>query len=77
MADWTKDELEALPQTDTIFNVPALVVDQHSWVQEGYMIHDRCQPSTPTCVHAGIPIPSGKLLIKKGDSYDLIDEVRS
>ncbi len=64
--------------TTMVFNRDDLVVNDHEWQQQGYMITDVCNPSTPMCHHVGIPIPSGKLLIKteKGE-YDLVDEKRS
>lgn len=61
--------------TDMVFNQPQLITNDHDWVQRGYMIEDACNPSRPECHNGGIPIPSGKLLVKdqKG-GYDLIDE---
>lgn len=71
---YTDDELAGLPQTSQVFEAPNLIFDAHQWRQEGYELHDACSPSTATCVSVGIPIPSGKLLVKKGGGYDLIDE---
>jgi hypothetical protein len=73
---FTEEELAALPSTSTVFNQPSLDVDSHDWVQQGYMITDTCSPKTSACQPVGIPIPSGKLLIKKDGRYDLIDETR-
>lgn len=73
---WTEAEIAALPQTDAVFNQPKLVVDEHDWLQEGYMIRDNCQPSRMNCVNAGIPIPSGQMLIKEKGAYKLVDEMR-
>jgi len=73
--DYTPEELEALPQTETIFNQPALEFDNHVWVQVGYTIEDHC----PTgCVSQGIPIKSGTMLIKDKETgkYSIVDEVR-
>jgi hypothetical protein len=65
-----------LPQTATVFDRPALAFDSHEWQQQGYMVTDICQPRTSACEPVGIPIPSGKLLIRKDGRYDLVDEVR-
>lgn len=73
---YTNEELESLPQTSTVFNRPALHFDSHEWVQQGYMIQDNCRPRTPNCEAVGIPIPSGKLLIKIDGRYELVDEHR-
>jgi hypothetical protein len=73
--EWTEEELANLPQTTQVFDAPKLVINEHEWVQEGYMIHDNCLLSKPTCVNVGIPIPPGKLLIKtKQGTYDLVEE---
>jgi hypothetical protein len=74
--EWSDEEIQALPQTTQVFDAPKLQTNEHDWVQEGYMIHDACRIPKPTCVNAGIPIPSGSLLIKtKTGGYDLVDEV--
>jgi hypothetical protein len=73
---FTEEELAALPSTSTIFDRPTLEFDSHDWVQQGYTLTDTCNPHTSACEPAGIPIPSGKLLIKKDGRYDLIDEKR-
>lgn len=73
---FTKEEVEALPQTTQVFDRPSMIFDQHEWRQEGYMITDVCHPSRPDCHHVGIPIPTGKVLVKKGDGYDLVNEGR-
>jgi hypothetical protein len=73
--EWTEEEVKTLPQTTQVFDAPKLVIKEHAWVQEGYMIRDACIISKPTCVNAGIPIPPGSLLIKtKQGTYDLVDE---
>lgn len=72
---YTEEELNALPQTSAVFDKPKLVVNEHEWVQRGYMIEDVCNPSKATCEHVGIPIPFGRLLIKTKGGYDLVDEV--
>lgn len=73
--EYTEEELANLPQTEQVFEAPALIIDQHEWRQEGYMITDICNPSRPDCQHVGIPIPSGKMLIKdKKGRYALISE---
>ncbi len=74
-ATYTEEEINKLPQTNQVFEAPELVVSEHEWRQQGYMITDICNPSKPTCQHVGIPIPSGKLLIKKNGGYDLVDEM--
>lgn len=73
---FTKEELDALPQTDTVFDRPYLEFDSHEWLQEGYTVRDNCNPGGPSCESVGIPIPSGKLLVKKNGRYDLVDERR-
>lgn len=72
--DYTEEEIQTLPQTETVFDRPALVIDQHDWRQEGYYITDVCDPSRPDCQHVGIPIKSGQLLIKRNGGYALVDE---
>lgn len=66
---YTDTELEALPQTEAIFDVPQLQIDQHTWVQQGNYIIEQCHD------HKGIPIPSGMMLVKEGSSYKLVDEL--
>jgi hypothetical protein len=73
---FSEEELNSLPQTATIFDKPALQFDTHTWQQEGYMLRDVCNPANSSCEPVGIPIPSGKLLIRKDGSYDLVDEKR-
>jgi hypothetical protein len=73
--DWTEEELAALPQTPNVFDKPALVFNDHKWIQQGYEVIDDCNPKTPACHPGGIPIPSGKTLVKRGKEYDLIDEL--
>lgn len=70
----TDQDIESIPQTTKVFEAPSLIFDQHDWRQEGYMITDVCSPSRPDCHRVGIPIPSGKVLVKKGGRYDLRDE---
>jgi hypothetical protein len=60
------------PQTQQVFNVPKLDFDSHTWVQRGYKIYDECEG----CVNQAVPIPIGKMLIRKGDRYDIVDERR-
>lgn len=71
---YTPEELESLPQTPTVFDRPSLAFDEHDWVQEGYMIRDNCSLPKMTCEPVGIPIPSGKTLVKVEGAYDLVDE---
>jgi hypothetical protein len=73
--EYTEEELAKLPQTETVFDRPQLVINEHEWQQQGYMITDVCNPHTINCQHVGIPIPSGKLLIKSKEGYALVDEV--
>ena len=73
---YSEDEIENLPQTDTVFDRPKLEFDHHEWVQEGYMVRDVCNPGGISCENVGIPIPSGKLLVKTDGRYDLVDERR-
>jgi hypothetical protein len=74
--EYTEDELNALPQTQTVFDAPELTFNDHHWQQQGYFISDVCSPSRPDCPPVGIAIPVGKLLIKTKGGYDIIDEVR-
>lgn len=76
MSDYTEEEVAAMPQTTTVFDRPALEFDRHDWVQQGYMLTDNCSPKSTACEPVGIPIPSGKLLVRKDGHYDLIDESR-
>jgi len=72
---YSEDELAALPQTDKVFDRPAMDFQSHDWMQQNYMITDNCQPHRADCHNVGIPIPSGKTLIKKDGRYDLVDEL--
>ena len=71
---YTEEELATLPQTENVFDKPAVVFDDHTWVQMGYMLHDHCTPRTAACQEQGIPIPSGKVLVRRNRRYTLIDE---
>lgn len=73
---YTEEELDTLPQTQMVFDRPTLEFDKHDWLQQGYIVTDNCKPHTSACEAVGIPIPSGKLLIKKDGRYDLVDEQR-
>lgn len=73
-ATWTEEEIARLPQTQQVFDRPQMRFDQHTWQQEGYYLTDICNPHTADCHNVGIPIPTGKLLIKKNGRYDLVDE---
>ena len=70
----TTETIEDIPQTTQVFDRPAMVFDQHEWRQEGYFITDVCSPARPDCHNVGIPIPSGKTLVKTGGRYDLVPE---
>jgi hypothetical protein len=67
--DYSDEELEALPQTTTVFDVPQLKIDDHIWVQQGNHIIEQCHD------HRGIPIPAGTMLVKGLEGYKLVDEV--
>jgi hypothetical protein len=73
--EYTPEELAALPQTETVFDRPALEFDSHEWQQEGYFITDVCKTVRPDCHPGGIPIPSGSLLVKDAKGYRLVDEI--
>lgn len=73
-AEYTEEELANLPQTTQIFDPPKLKFKQHEWRQEGYMISDNCSPARPDCMNVGIPIPNGKMLVKRDGRYDLVPE---
>lgn len=66
---YTEEELDNLPQTETIFETPQLDFDKHVWIQEGYQAMDQC------CGHPPVSLPSGKLLIKENGRYRLVDEL--
>ncbi len=70
--DYTPDELAQLPQTDMVFDQPALDFDAHVWQQSGYTLEDRCGGG---CLSQGIPIKSGTMLIKENGKYKLVDEM--
>lgn len=74
---YTEEELAKLPQTQQIFNRPDMAFDDHEWRQQGYMVTDICSPARPDCHHVGIPIPTGTLLIKTANGYQLTDETDS
>ena len=73
-SSYTEEELATLPQTENVFETPPVVFDEHKWIQMGYMLHDHCQPRTSACQEQGIPIPSGKVLVRRNRTYTLIDE---
>lgn len=68
-AEYTEEELQALPQTTTVFAQPGLNIDEHVWLQEGYRIIEQCHNNQ------AIPIPSGTMLMKKEGRYTLVDEI--
>jgi hypothetical protein len=74
--DYTEEELAALPQTETVFEPQQLVFDDHKWLQQGYHLTDVCSPQTAACHTGGIPIPNGKMLVKQGEKYALVNEMR-
>lgn len=59
------------PKTEQVFDLPKLDFQNHQWVQRGYEIIDSCQ----NCPKQGIPIPVGKMLVRKDGRYDIIDEM--
>lgn len=73
--EYTPEELASLPQTTAVFDQPKLVIDEHEWVQRGYMIEDNCRPKRANCLAIGAPIPTGKLLIKEKGRYKLVSEI--
>ena len=72
--EYTEEQVANLPQTDKVFDRPAIEFDNHEWRQEGYMITDVCSPSRADCQNVGIPIPTGKMLVKTNGRYDIVDE---
>lgn len=70
MQDSITVDTDQLPQLETVFDQPRLVIDEHEWIQQGYHIIEQCHD------HKGIPIPVGKLLIKHDGRYELVDESR-
>lgn len=73
--DWTPEELAALPQTENVFDKPALNFDEHQWLQQGYELTDNCPIKTAACHTGNIPLPSGQMLIKDAKGYRLVDEL--
>lgn len=71
---YTPEQLENLPQTTKIFDRPEMTFDDHDWQQQGYMITDICSPKRADCHNVGIPIPSGKMLVKRNGKYDIVPE---
>lgn len=69
---YTPDEIQALPQVDKVFDRPALVFDNHDWIQEGSYITDVCSPARLDCEHVGIPVPDGKTLEKIDGKYRFV-----
>lgn len=60
------------PSTETIFEPKKTTFDSHDWVQQGYFIIDNCA----NCPRQAVPIPSGKMLVKEGGKYAIVNEVR-
>lgn len=60
------------PQTDQVFDLPDVSFDNHQWVQQGYTLIDNC----PNCLKQAISIPYGRMLVKEGGKYKLVDEVK-
>lgn len=75
-SEWTEEELAGLPQTPQVFEAPKLKIAEHDWLQEGYYIRDNCAVPKISCIPGGLPIPSGKVLVKNTGGYELIDELR-
>jgi hypothetical protein len=71
MDSYTDTELEALPQTDTVFDQPAMDFNAHKWIQNGYTLEDRCG----THPSMGVTIPIGKMLVTEEGRYKLVDEL--
>lgn len=71
---YTPEQLESIPQTTKVFEPQPMDFTAHVWRQEGYMISDVCSPSRPDCQHVGIPIPTGKMLVKVNGHYDIVPE---
>lgn len=67
------DNPENWPQTEQVFDKPKVDFDHHDWRQEGYQIIDSC----PNCPEQAVSIPYGKMLVKKGGRYQIVDEGRS
>lgn len=44
---------DTLPQTDMVFDRPALEFDSHEWQQQGYTLLDICSPRTSACQEQG------------------------
>lgn len=64
------EKVENWPQTEQVFELPKVDFQKHKWVQKGYEIIDSCDG----CLRQGIPIPYGKMLVKEGGKYKIIDE---
>ena len=48
--------------------------DGHEWIQRGYMLEHNCQGACAS-VPQGIRIPAGKMLVKEGGKYTLVNEI--
>lgn len=68
------NDIQTWPQTTAVFNAPRLDFNKHEWIQQGYEVIDNCRSGM--CVKVGIPIPFGKMLVKKGGRYELVNEMR-
>jgi hypothetical protein len=66
---YTDEELAHLPQTETVFDQPALDINAHQWIQRGYIAEDQC------CGHPPITLPNGTMLIKEEGGYKIVDEL--
>ncbi len=58
------------PSTSQVFDKPKTIFNDHDWLQSGYTAIDQC------CDHPPISLPNGKMLIKDGREYHLIDELK-
>lgn len=65
------EDTTSWPHTTQVFDMPNVKFDNHDWVQEGYYLIDSCS----TCPRQAVAIPYGKMLIKEGGKYKLIDEI--
>lgn len=66
---YTDEELQTLPQTETVFEAPQLDFDKHVWIQQGYTAIDQC------CDHPPVTLPNATLLINENGRYRLVDEL--
>jgi hypothetical protein len=72
-AEYTEEELQAIPQTEQVFDEKQHNIDlqKHVLIQQGYELIDMC----PGCPTRSFTIPNGTMLVKQGGQYKIVDEI--